>query len=398
VAKELLMYRSRTVSLALKQSSASRFPGRQQGFLLITAVVLIVIAALLLSVMVFFSATGNQATARHLSSKQALFIAESGIEYATRQYVTSAAPCSRLTPETRSFANGVFTIADGNTPAVFNPAMSFDNVTPLPSGRCRLRATGTSGDAARRVEAIAEQGGQISLRAFSPPVGSGGSPGTNSLTIDRPAGLVAGDVMLAQLTVRNNICGAGGNTPPAGWVLITTSPVSTNGCLNSGTTISQAVYYKVAGGSEPATYTWNFNSGRSTLGLAAFSGVDNTSPINVANGQVNTSSTNIVAPGITTTVANTMLVGLFGHAHADAINPPAGMTELYDVASGAGPNGATSEAANATQAAVGATGPRTATSTGNNDAVNIGHLVALRPASGGSGGGAQIVAWREVFR
>lgn len=64
-------------------SGASR---DQSGFLLIGAVVLIVVAALLLSVMVYFSVTGNQATARHLGSKQALFIAGSGIERGIRQW------------------------------------------------------------------------------------------------------------------------------------------------------------------------------------------------------------------------------------------------------------------------------------------------------------------------
>lgn len=384
----------RTIRRAPARHRQIQPPHFQRGFLLIMAVVLIVIAALLLTVMMFLGVAGNESSAAHSQAKQAVFAAESGVEYATRQYVTSAAPCSRAAPETRSFGNGEFTIADGTTPASFDPTMNFDNVTPLSSGRCRLRVTGTMNDASRMIEAIVEPGGAITFVAASSNT-TGGGPNATSLSVAQPVGVVAGDVMLAQLTVRANICAGSGPTPPAsgGWILI--------GCLNSGTTLAQAVYYKVATAAEPANYTWSFSAGRATAGIAAFRGVNNATPVNVANSRANASSTNIVAPAITTTVANTMLVGLFGHAHSDAIDPPilpAIMTEAYDVTSGAGPNGTTSEAAYITQAAPGNTGTRTATSAGGNAVVNIGHLVALRPATGGAGGGAQIVGWREVFR
>jgi Tfp pilus assembly protein PilX len=58
--------------------------GAQRGFLLITAVMLIVVVALVLTVMVYFSASGSQSTVRHLSSKQALFIAGTGLERGVR--------------------------------------------------------------------------------------------------------------------------------------------------------------------------------------------------------------------------------------------------------------------------------------------------------------------------
>lgn len=62
----------------------------QRGFLLITAVVLIVIGALLLSVMVFFAVTGNQSGTGNLQSGQALFLAESGLEYEQRRMALNA--------------------------------------------------------------------------------------------------------------------------------------------------------------------------------------------------------------------------------------------------------------------------------------------------------------------
>lgn len=60
-------------------------PRAQRGFLLMTAVVLIVIAALLLSAMVFLSASNTESSAGHTQSAQALFIADSGLDYGQRQ-------------------------------------------------------------------------------------------------------------------------------------------------------------------------------------------------------------------------------------------------------------------------------------------------------------------------
>jgi prepilin-type processing-associated H-X9-DG protein len=100
--------------------------GAQRGFLLLTAVVLIVVVALLLTVMVYFSATGSVATVRHLSSKQALFIAGTGLESGTRLLispdlarVTCAAITGHASMTNIAFGDGHFTVT-GGTP--FYPA------------------------------------------------------------------------------------------------------------------------------------------------------------------------------------------------------------------------------------------------------------------------------------
>jgi hypothetical protein len=123
----------------------AREAGKQRGFLLIAAVVLIVAAALVLTVMVFLSTTGNLSTARHVSSKQALFIAESGIEKGIREWkLNPVYPGETDTP----FANGSFTVTTRSTD--FSGA-------PLPADRLRFISTGTvgSGVALRVAEAIA---------------------------------------------------------------------------------------------------------------------------------------------------------------------------------------------------------------------------------------------------
>jgi hypothetical protein len=335
---------------------------------------LIIVIMTVLGITMTMNASSIMDSNQQSNSVQALLLAESGVENAIQRFQTTA--CGSLTQAVTQ-GNGTITIGAG-------AGTDFDGATPLAANRCRVavgaQITGTS--VVRNIEAIIEQSGAITFLASSS--NNGGGSAVTSLTIARPAGVVAGDVMLAQINVRG---GTGVTiTPPAGWVLVT------NGRINSTTILAQAVYYKVAGASEPVNYAWSFTSGRASGGIAAFRGADNTTPVNIANGQFNASSTNINAPSITTTSANTMLVGLFSFARGGGtVAPPAGMTEAYDNSSGGGANGVTSEAAYAIQAANGATGMRTAT--GSNAEVNIGHLVALRPGAVGG-----IVAWKESIQ
>ncbi len=195
--------------------------------------------------------------------------------------------------------------------------------------------------------------------------------GATSLTIIKPTGVVAGHVMVSQITVRG---GTGTTiTPPAGWTLIRSDSTS-------GNEIKQSAYYLVVGISEPNSYTWTFNSSqKASGGIATYSGVDNTNPIDTHGGQANPSSTLITAPSVTTTVASTMLVGLFGTATVPTITAPSGMAERWNVAStmGASSMRTRSEGADATFAGPGATGSKNATS--GPAALNIGQLVALTP-------------------
>src|SRR5574338_1038351 len=68
-----------------------------------------------------------------------------------------------------------------------------------------------------------------------------------SLTVSKPTGTTTNDVLVAAVTVR----GAPTITAPSGWTLIRSDA--------SGTALSQALYRKVAGGSEPSSYAWTFS-------------------------------------------------------------------------------------------------------------------------------------------
>lgn len=418
----------------------------QRGFLLITSVVLITVAALLLTIMLFLGVTGNESSVDHSRSQQALFIAESGSERALYGFVREGADCTALT-YTATLGPGGFTTS--GTP--YNPVSSTlsaaisdtDTVIPLvdvsgyaPFGRvsigaeqinygavsaascapfsapcltaaqrgvagtaaaphaagqavsqnlCLIASTGTSGGAQRAVRTAAQVGsGAIAF------VDSDTSfVNSASISVDVPAGVTAGDLLLTQITVRG---GTGQTiTAPAGWSLVPTS-----GRVNSGTTLAQAIYYP-ATGAEPASYTWTFSSSeRAAAAMLAYRGVDPANPIDVSGGQPNNApSTSATAGSVTTTANKTMLIGFYGRPNGNntwSLPPnPAGTTQRYSFGGGAGPNGAEILAADEIFDVAGTTGARAASA--SSALVSIGHLVALRPA----GSGAGMPMWQERF-
>jgi hypothetical protein len=120
------------------------------------------------------------------------------------------------------------------------------------------------------------------------------------LSIDRPAGTAANDVLVAAISVRPS---SSTITPPSGWTLV--RRVNNT----AGQTSSLAVYRKVAGSSEPSTFSWDVSGAAYAAGgLQAFANVDTVNPINVENGQATVSSLSHATPSISTTVANAMIV------------------------------------------------------------------------------------------
>lgn len=223
-------------------------------------------------------------------------------------------------------------------------------------------------------------------------------PATSALTITKPAGTVANDVMVASIGFRlANLAGADTRdikvTPPAGWTL-----VGPNGRIDNPTSTQSglAVYNLVAGAGEPANYTWTFScinvSGTNSCvtvgfsgaagGIVSFLGVDTTTPI--GPGEEAGVSTSVAAatldtPQITTAVGNSMLVTSHAIPNANTWQTPptSGMTQAFQVMSGI----EMVQVSYALQAAAGATGTKRATDLGP-DANDVGnaHILALRPA------------------
>ena len=199
---------------------------------------------------------------------------------------------------------------------------------------------------------------------------------TTSLTISKPTGVVTGDILIV------NIAQEGNNTtnPTAtGWTLVAGADLAGN-TLRRGT-----VLYRVANGTEGASFTFTLGSGAtSAVGdIVAFSGVDTSgaTPFDVAPGtiSVQASQTAVAATTITTASANAAVI-MFGEAVGSAptwsgwvTTSPGTLAELYDNQS----TGASVGAAWAIKTTAGTTGAGAATLSSAQR--NGGILIALKP-------------------
>lgn len=204
--------------------------------------------------------------------------------------------------------------------------------------------------------------GTISFRSSASENNGSGSTG---LTVPRPTGVAAGDLLLSTVTVGSTTVSL---TPPTGWALVVNA--------SEGTDIRTLVYRRVAGSSEPASYSWTFSGSARALGaVLAYQGVDPMQPINAADGYGNATSKTITAPGITTNAPAYLLVHVAATAVATTITPPSGMTERLEVVG----TGLTMSVSDQPRPTAGSTGGRAATA--GSAARNVGHCVALRPGS-----------------
>jgi len=200
---------------------------------------------------------------------------------------------------------------------------------------------------------------------------------TTTLTCNKPAGVVSGDVLVA---IIGYYLPTAPITPPSGWTL---------GDSNANGNNAGIWYYKVAGGSEPSTYAWTFNSAdESHVIVAAYSGIDNVSPIDAQSETNGVGTGGITVPGITMTGAGTLVYmagSNSGYVISVPCTPPSGMTERADVK---GASYGAAYLADQEIAAAGATGDKTMTATsGTNTGAYGAFLVGLKAASGGGGGG-----------
>lgn len=199
---------------------------------------------------------------------------------------------------------------------------------------------------------------------------------SGNVTVNKPSGTVSGDVMIATIGVRPL---AAVVTKPSGWTAIRRV---------DGANASLITYWKVAGGSEPASYTWSVDTSTGmAAGIMSFTGVDTSLiPVNVDGGSSSSAGSSILtAPSITTTVSNTMLITAYAINSTANWTPPSGMTEAYDIKSvaydGVATNGISLEANYATQSASGSTGAKVATNDSLDQDSGGSQIIALYPAS-----------------
>jgi hypothetical protein len=161
---------------------------------------------------------------------------------------------------------------------------------------------------------------------------------------------------------------------PAGWTAVPNADIA------NAKNVRIHAWYRLAGTSEPSSYTFALTGGAGVDiagGIVDVAGASPTAPINASNGQSNGGyQTAVAAPSISTTVANTLL--LFGGACNAAVvfAPPAQMTEQWDVASGGG-SPVSSTTASQPFGSVGATGTKVATA--STSCRSVGLSIAVAP-------------------
>jgi hypothetical protein len=221
---------------------------------------------------------------------------------------------------------------------------------------------------------LSETGTSITHRASS---SAARTTNSTTLVINKPAGVVQGDVMIAAFQESGGITGT--VTPPAGWTLIRSQTVESN--------TKTYTYWKAAGASEPASYTWTSTlSSKHSGGIIAMTGVDTTTPVDASASVENTANLSVSCPAVTTTVDYGWLVTVAITHDGTTFTFPSGQTERFDVSTG---NTSTTDrtTAGATEplGTAGSTGARTVTNDNpfgfaapTTDCFSI----ALRPALG----------------
>lgn len=207
--------------------------------------------------------------------------------------------------------------------------------------------------------------------------GTGGASPATSGSCNKPTGTVENDLLLALVHVDDDT-DPQFNESISGWTFIGEAIGNTWDGRNSF-----AAYRKVAGGSEPSSYTFDWtNSKEWNIGILRFSGVDTTTPINASAFDSVTDD----SPSVTTSVNDCLIVAILA---SNGLNvpgsPPSGMTMAltWDNGGAARTGGAT---ATVTLATAGASGAKDWAAAGgsvfNTGTVAIAPPSSFDPASG----------------
>ncbi|WP_222265529.1 PKD domain-containing protein [Modestobacter marinus] len=266
---------------------------------------------------------------------------------------------------------------DGGTATTQNPAHTY---TAAGTYTVTLTATNTTGASTPARQTVTVTAGTTT----PPPAGGAGittgasttavsATAVQGVSIARPTGLRAGDVLITQITADNapNL-----STVPTGWTSVLTAPVSIGGARLF--VYSHLVTDPTA---EPASYAWQLSAAQKWGALTtAYSGVDTTTVFDTAATTAvdkTYAAAKLTLPGVTTTTNGAVLIGGIGMDSGSAgVTAPTGWTETAEIS-----GGQTTEHAAKTQPTAGPSG--TATWTLPKTTAVGGWLRALRPAAGG---------------
>jgi hypothetical protein len=221
-------------------------------------------------------------------------------------------------------------------------AFNNDNITidtPGLSGHSPITMDKSAGSSA----------GAVTYQAFGEGKQTSNS---TSVVVVKPAGTSQGDLLIAAVSTDGSTSAS--IVAPAGWTLL-------NRGSDSGNNMTLGVWWKTAGASEPANYTFTWTGNEQAYGwIMRFTGHDSSNPINAWQFQqgASTSSTP-TCPTVTTTVANATIVRIGGFDLHDVTIDNPGLTAHTTITmdeSSATTNACSGGAGYTQQPAIGATG------------------------------------------
>ena len=314
---------------------------------------------------------GNDATSRYWHADVPLSGASPTVRFsATPDSGTAPLEVQFTDSSTGSPTSFAWDFGDGGTSSERNPRHTFQEAGRYTVTLTVRTAAGQSATGTGTVTAVVPV-----PPADGPTVTFGGatskaqSTPTGSVTLAKPVGATAGDVLVAGFTVDNLPT----VTAPPGWTPVTPA-------LKPGNSATVRAYYRVVTAADDAVQEWTWKLSAPANwggGMSRYLGVDTAQPLDApvttaVNGS--TSATTITVPAVTTTGPGAMLVGGIGADGATpATAPPSGWTEAWE--SG---GGKTAENAHSSRPETGSSGTQTWTI--SQGRAIAGWMTALRPA------------------
>jgi PKD repeat protein len=288
----------------------------------------------------------------------------------------TATPTSGTAPLTVQFTDTstgtptswAWDFGDGGTSTSQNPSHTFSAAGTYSVKLTATNANGNNTSAATTITVTAAGGGGGGGGAISKvdATATQNTSATTGVQVSKPAGVTAGDFLIAQITADNNPTMA----TPTGWTQVA-------GPISAGTGARVFVFSRVATGSEPASYTFTLSSAQKyNAAMTAFRGVDATNPFDSAAATVGANSgATLTIGGVTTATAGALLVGGVGlNSGSTTVTPPSGWTESVESGSVQ-----TTETASQPRPTAGASGAAKWTLSAST--TGAGWMRALRPAA-----------------
>jgi len=269
----------------------------------------------------------NQSTQRYWHADESL-----GSSTSVPSASFTASPSSGQAPLAVSFTDTStgnptswsWNFGDNTSSSSQNPSHTYTGAGTYTVTHTASNSAGTSSSVSKTVTVSSSPpptGGSVSAGGST----TAGSAATTGVTLTKPSGTTAGDVLVASFTAD----GTPNASAPSGWTSFVPrlSP-------NSGATLF-GYYHVVTAGESASSWSWTLDSAMKwNGGMTRYLGVDTTSPI---DGSVSTAvnndtaATSVTVSGVTTSSAGGMVIGGIG---ADGSSPtttqPNGWTEAWE--------------------------------------------------------------------